>query len=205
MATTEATPIQFIEVIDLRPFDLDTGKLVPIEPDACNRCARCGRLHAVVYIVEKDGKRYEVGATCCKYLFGWQPSYKEVKNAEAVARDKAIRATVEKIAQPLFEQITRKSVPAPSYVRFARGLKGYDYGFAAEGAGIWIETTDRVSRHPSQIVLLASDLERFANQWKRRQVCSWVASNYSQWPKAKQKKVGFGILDLLGLLVDAHE
>ncbi len=199
MTTIVATTIRLLKIYDLLPLDWETGKRLPIEAHDMHLCARCGKLHAKVYVVEADSTQYEVGATCCKRLFGWEPSHEEVMHAEAVARDQAVQAALQKLAQPLIEQITSQPVPVPSYVRCCRGLRGYDYGFAADGVGIWVETTDRTARHPPEVVIPQAERERFANLWKHRQICLWISAQYSHWPKAKQKKLEFGLLELLGL------
>ncbi len=199
-----STNIRLIEVVDLRPFDWETGKREPIDDDKKSICDRCGKLHAKVYVVEKEGKRYDVGATCCNRMFGWFPTHEDLMNAEAVAKDKAVQAALQTYAQAVIDEVENTPVPALQYREARWTYFGYDYIFTIgpkENIGIRIESGSMTQKHPSEVVLTDADRVRFAHIWKRRIVHKCIMERYSHLPRTKQKKLEFGLLNLLEITV----
>ena len=102
-----ATNVSIIKIIDLRPVDWDSGKRLAISTEECAECQRCGRRHAVVWVlgVEVAGEVefWDVGATCAKRMVadGMIPELDalELREARKAARDKGAAEEKAKIAE----------------------------------------------------------------------------------------------------------
>lgn len=91
MAATTNRP-KLVKIYDVRETDWNTGQKLPLTYGEGHVCHRCGRVHAKVYVVEKEGETVEVGSTCCKRLFDWEPLAEEIQRAMA-------RTNGEKVAE----------------------------------------------------------------------------------------------------------
>lgn len=117
MATRRRNPVpKLLEFYDLREFDFDTGKYLPLRPGEGATCERCGREHAKVYVVQTvTGEVKSVGSGCCKRAFeGWEPTKEEIKAAKAAWRTKreaAIAARLAELAAPITAALDRLTIP----------------------------------------------------------------------------------------------
>lgn len=107
---------RLLEYYDLREFDFDTGRYIPLSPGTGAICQRCGREHAKVYVVlTVEGTEKSVGSGCCKRAFdGWEPSKDEIKTARAAfrsKRDAARVARLEELAAPITAALERVTIP----------------------------------------------------------------------------------------------
>ena len=77
---------ELAEINDLRPVDWATGKRVPLAGGEGNECQRCGRLHAVVWVVREttpgQERQWRVGSGCGpRILDGWSPDKATISSA----------------------------------------------------------------------------------------------------------------------------
>jgi len=103
-----ATKPKLVNVFDVREIDWNTGERLPLEAGEGHTCERCGKLHAKVFVVEHEGKTSEVGSTCCKRLFGWQPMAEEVQRC--MARVNGVKVAEQVLAIDRLEWMTWPAV-----------------------------------------------------------------------------------------------
>lgn len=192
MTTTtkiNATSLKLVEIVDLRPWNIDTGKREPILDEQKSVCYRCGKLHAVIYCIEADGNRYDVGSGCCNTLFGWVPDDLEEKLALQACKDKAVQAALMKHAQPIIDTINSTPIPDLKYNQSRHTCFGYDYIMTIPGndkCGIRIHSNSFKLLRPEEVVVSIVDQERFIRIWKRLQIREQVKALYGESKTAKK-------------------
>lgn len=168
---------KLIKVYDVRPFDWRTAKpanLADLDPQEIPNCTRCGRKHAVVWIVQGiDGKVHSVGSSCAKKVFnGWTPERDELKVAkrEDTKRRKSIAAKkreewAEEKALEIIKGLSGQLSPLPHDNKY----DNYHY----------------VDRVVTKEVLTnrKSDFEGLANSFRRQIVASVTSATMSHFEK----------------------
>jgi hypothetical protein len=182
-------------VYDLREIDEFTGERLPLEPGQGNICNRCGREHAKVYEVEReqDGKKFTVGSTCCKRLFGWEPEKEEIRHLEKEARKIAENRAYQRllaIATPIAEEV--KALPLPHIIEIERRdgrIPQTVWGAEGSNIKVWGLTQDGLTNERRDC---------FISSWKAEQARSRVDALYPGDSK-KQYKLMLVIKDLLNV------
>lgn len=211
MAIT-ATSIRLVEIIDLRPIDIETGSRMPaseVDPEQKSTCEQCGKLHTVIYCIMADGQMYHVGSGCCKKMFSWKPADDAVKLATAAAKDKDVQIALQQAIAPLTELLDNTVIPALKYHSYRWTCFGYDYIFLSEDTsmltasgnpiGIRVASNSSECKHPKDIVVSQQDLQKFAKAWKRVITKRWIAENFTHWSESKVKKFTVAVYDLLDI------
>lgn len=105
--------MQLINVYDLRQRD-NNNKPMPIEKGNGHICESCGREHGKVFVVADGDKVHEVGSTCCKKLFGWQPTSTQIAS---LLEAKKLVAWMKKNSKPYDQMasIIRKAFKDETY------------------------------------------------------------------------------------------
>lgn len=128
-------------VYDLREWDEAAEAYMDILPEEKSMCAHCGRLHAKVYEItrDQDSKIFQVGSSCSKKLFGWEPEQAEVKRlakeSEKLAKERG-RAKLEALAAPIAEEVARLSIPEIEYLGTKYTSQTPCYGIAGTSAQV---------------------------------------------------------------------
>jgi len=196
----EVTFYRLVSVYDMRTWDWEREEYIPLQKGEGNICERCGREHAKVYVVENTstGMRHEVGSTCSKKMFGWEPSQDELKSATKSMKTEQKRLAYEKyvkeVAQPLADSILALDVPAirlidtdtPDRSRYGCSYPSR-YKFECGDVAITLYEK-RVS---------FSDRVMFVNAWRTQRINETVIARYG----TRNGKVACKLADALGVLI----
>lgn len=170
---------RLLEYYDLREFDFDTGRPIPLRAGEGAICERCGREHAKVYVVQTvEGTTKSVGSGCCKRAFeGWEPSKEEIKTAKAAFRSKreaAREARLAELAAPITAALDRLTIPDWQEIgerssRFGRtqvslGDRGLDMV-------VWLDASDFEPGHEAS---LRERRDTYASHWLGKYAERWL-------------------------------
>lgn len=131
---------RLIEIDDRRPIDWASGKRMPACEDDLEPCMRCGKLHAITWVVEDDSKKlWHVGSTCAQHLFGgWTPEKGEKKSAMASLRkkeDEMMEAEKARLVEVIASRVVPREMATPSLREtLSSGVELWD----VEGEGVWV-------------------------------------------------------------------
>lgn len=175
-----AKNIQLVEVIDLRPIDFQSGKRLAIPVEACNICDRCEKKHVKVYVVFADGDIYNVGSTCCKRLFGWEPEKADLQKKEKAEKEKALQAALKKATQDFLDTINALECPKPVY-KYTQTQLDYSKIAVYHADGVI------VASEPNKVALSPAKLADFEKRWRAKKLDE-ALKVYAAEFKSKQAK-----------------